>query len=184
MALRNMNIVTPVQPTIRLDFELAQASLINPHNTPGSASSPIYLLDGEFLGINADYQLAREGAASAAAGGQPVNPATAGSVSLAKWYPFWLERGRTDAMPIGKGTILFAGSSFEADFSSAVLNSADSFAVGDALYVNWLSNGTDINRRRGLTKIKNAGDAGLIHGYVTRVYSAGSEYAIRAHIIL
>ena len=61
MAILNMSLVTEVQPLFRRDFEMAQPSLLNPNNSPGTAANPLYLLDGEFLGLNSSYQLAREG---------------------------------------------------------------------------------------------------------------------------
>lgn len=175
----NMELVTEVQPVPRRDFELSTRGLIDPHNV-GSAADPIYLLDGEFVGLDANYMIARQGPANAGGGGQLVNPAAAGSVAIAPSYAWWLERGRYDAPAAEKGTVLFGGG-YEADFSRNVLNATEVFNVGDPLYVNWLSDGTDANRRRGLTKTKNGGDAGLIHGYVTRVFSSGL-YAIRVRV--
>ena len=188
MAIQNMKLVTEVQPISRHDFVPAQISLLNPTNSPGTANSPIYLLDGEFVGVNDEYKLAREGANNASSGGDDTaNPADAGAVSFSPWYAYWLERGRTDARGIAGGRLtVLMGSGYEADFHEDVLSAADiagGFLVGDALYVNWLADGSDKNRRRGLTKVKNAGDAGLIHAYVTRVYPAGSTYAIRAQIV-
>jgi len=181
MAILNFSMVTEVQPLLRRDFYVSNSSLLNPNNETGSASQPKFLLDGEFVGLNADYKASREGAATAASGGLAGNPAAAGSVSEMPWWVFWLERGRTDMRAIDKLTVLFGGA-YEADFGSAVLNLAsDTFAVGDKLYVNWLSNGADTNRRRGLTKQRNATD-GLAVGYVTRVFPAGSTFAMRAYI--
>lgn len=186
MAKQNMRLVTTNAPLIRHSLPPAQESLLDPNNTPGTAPDPLYLLDGEWLGFNDDYKFAREGAANAASGGDgTLAPSAAGAVSLCRWYPFWMERGRTDMRAIAEGrcTVILGGACWEADFTEDVLAAADisgGFNVGDALYVNWLSAGADINRRRGLTKVKNAGDAGFIHGFVTRVYSSGSTYAIRA----
>ena len=182
MAIVNMSLVTEVQPMLRRDFELARTSLLNPDSTPGTAASPIHLLDGEFLMLDANYRLARGGAENAVTGGVASgNPGTANHGSVVPSFPFWLERGRTDMQAINKGTVLF-GPGFEADFHSDVLASGDSFAVGDPLYVDWLSNGSDRNRRRGLTKVKSA--TALLHGYVTRVFTAGNTFAMRALVIL
>ena len=180
MAILNFSLVTEVQPLLRRDFPVSNPSLLSPNNETGSATQPKFLLDGEFVGLNSEYKAAREGAASVVAGGQAVNPAAAGGVSEMPWWVFWLERGRTDMRAIDKLTVLFGGA-YEADLGAAVLNPADTFEVGDKLYVNWLSDGADINRRRGLTKIRQGTD-GVVHGYVTRVYSAGSTFAMRAYI--
>lgn len=182
MAIVNMSLVTEVQPILRRDFGVAHASLLNPDSTPGTATDPLYFLDGEFVMLNSNYQLARGGREDAAStGGALVNPIDVGSASKVPSFAVWMERGRTDMQAIGKATVLF-GSGYEADFHADILNPADTFAVGDALYVNWLSNGTDRNRRRGLTKLHN-GTEGLVHGYVTRVFTAGSTYRMRALIV-
>jgi hypothetical protein len=177
---QNMRLVTELQNLVRRDFEVAQASLINPDSSPGSAAAPQYVLDGEFLGFNNDYKLSREGVASAAKGGQSVNPAAAGGVRSYPFYAVFMERGRSDVQAISRLMVLMGGF-YEADFSANVLNSADTFEVGDELFVNWLSDGSDINRRCGLTKLRNGSD-GLVVGHVTRVYPAGSDYVIRASI--
>ncbi|MCA8939614.1 MAG: hypothetical protein KDB07_07395 [Planctomycetes bacterium] len=188
MAIQNMKLVTEVQPVARHDFLPAQISLLNPNNSPGTATDPLFLKDGEFVGINSDYQLAREGANSAFAGGDDTaNPSAAGSVSLAPWYAYWLEPGRYDSRAIAGGRLtVLMSSGWEADFHADVLAAADisgGFNVGDRLYVNWLSNGADKNRRRGLTKVFNVADDALIHAFVTRVYNTGDTYTIRALIV-
>lgn len=182
MAILNFSLVTEVQPLLRRDFPVSNTGLLNPNNETGSASSPKFLLDGEFVGLNSSYQAAREGAATATSGGSGAgNPSASGSVSEMPWWVFWMERGRTDMRAIDKLTVLFGGA-YEADFGEDVLNtSSDTFAVGDKLFVNWLSNGSDINRRRGLTKVRNSTD-GLCHGYVTRVFASGSTFVMRAFI--
>lgn len=180
MPIVNMELVTEVQPVPRRDFELSTRGLIDPNNT-GSPSDPIYLLDGEFVGLDANYKIARQGPANAGGGGLLVNPAVTGGVAIAPWYAWWMERGRYDLPAVEKGTVLFGGG-YEANFSRDVLNAVETFNVGDPLYINWLSDGADANRRRGLTKVKFGADPGLIHGYVTRVYTSGL-YAIRALIV-
>lgn len=191
MAIINMKMVTEVQPLTRLDFEPAQISLINPVHSPGTPSEPMYLLDGEFLMINNDYKLSREGGGTSVTGGKvDANPADVDSVSKATAYPLWMERGRYDMQAIsgGRVTVLFSGG-FLADFHADVLNPADSFVLGDKLYCNWLSDvvlGNNQNRRRGLTKTLNAADKAdaVVMGEVVRVFPAGSPFRIRAKIWL
>lgn len=186
MAKVNMNLVTEVQPIQRRDFEPETLGLINPHNV-GTAADPMYLLDGEFLTLNNEYKLNREGpnpGSPAAVGGALLNPVGADTAAKIPCYPVWAERGRWDVQAIRKLPVMFMGS-FEADFSEDVLAAGDTFAVGDKLYVNWLSNGTDRNRRRGLTKVMgtNSGaDLALPHAVVTRVHSSGL-YKVRALVV-
>ena len=186
MAKVNMNMVTEVQPIQRRDFEPETLGLINPHN-PGTPADPIYLLDGEFLTFNNEYKLNREGpnpGSPAAVGGALLDPTGADTAAKVPCYPLWAERGRWDVQAIRKMPVLFIGP-FEADFSEDVLAAGDVFAVGDKLYVNWLSNGTDRNRRRGLTKVMgtNSGaDLAIPHAVVTRVHSSGL-YKVRALVV-
>ena len=185
MAKVNMKLTTPVNILLRRDFQPAYFSMLQPDNSVGSATSPIYLLDGEFLFVNGS-KIQREGPNVSVTGGDATkNPTAAGAVAKIPTFAFWMERGRTDMQAIsgGKATILYQAGR-EADFTKDVLHASDlsSFKVGDPLYVNWLTNGTDRNRRRGLTKQRAAGE-GLIHAYVTRVYPSNSEFVIRAMII-
>lgn len=185
----NMNLVTEIQPIIRRDFEPATAGLINPQNSTGSAADPIYLLDGEFVMLNASYQVSREGRGATAAtitGGDPaVNPAGNDAASKMPSFAVWAERGRYDVQAVRKVPVLFLFG-YEADFGSDVLVSTDTFAVGDILYVNWLANGANANRRRGLTKVSGAIVGGsqpaVVHAYVTRTFSSGL-YRMRALIV-
>ena len=181
----NMRLITPVNILLRRDFQPNPYSLLQPDNAVGDANNPKYLLDGEFLYVNG-LKVQREGPNSSITGGALVNPTVSGSVAKIPTFAFWMERGRTDMQAVagGKATVLYAAG-WEADFSKEVLHPSDitaGFKVGDPLYINWLSDGTDRNRRRGLTKQRASGE-GLIHAYVTRVYSPGSEYVIRAMIV-
>jgi hypothetical protein len=190
MAKVNMNLVTEVQPIQRRDFEPETLGLINPHNTPGSAADPLYLLDGEFLTLNGEYKLNREGPGSAGSGvavtgGALLNPVGADTAAKVPCYPIWAERGRWDVQAIRKVPVFFIGP-FEADFHEDILAGGDTFKVGDKLYVNWLSDGTDRNRRRGLTKVMgtNSGaDLAVPHAVVTRVHSSGL-YKVRALVVV
>ena len=185
MQLQNMSLVTELQPILRRDYEVKTKGLVDPLNSTGSATNPLALLDGEFLMFDASGKVARQGRDHLDTGGvSTVNPSVAGGVSLIPSFPVFAELGRTDTQVLSMTTILFTGSGFEADFSEDILHASDVFAVGDILYVNWLANGANANRRRGLTKIKNAGDAGWVAGHVTYVYPSGSPYKIRARIIL
>lgn len=187
---RNFNLVTTAAPLIRHAFEPAQESLLWTDNETPSATNPKYLLDGEWLSMNDDYKAAREGAASNTAGGSgALDPTAEHSVSKTLWYPYWLEPGRSDARGIagGRVSLILGGACYEVDLTESILAAADvsgGFSVGDKLYVNWAEAGSNINRRRVLTKILHANDVSKapIHAFVTRVYPAGSTYKIRALI--
>jgi len=176
-----MNLITEVQPLLRRDFVPAEVGLIDP-----LSSSPLALLDGEFLTLDGDYKASREGVSSVDTGGLLVNPAADDAAAKVPCYAHWLEKGRTDMQGIygGRVTLLFAAG-YEAEFHSDVLSPNDTFAVGDALFVNWADNGTTNDRRRVLTKESGTATGTrvpMIHGFVSRVYSVGSLYAIRAVI--
>ena len=81
----NFVLTTEVLPLLRRDFYMADATLLDPNN-----ANP--LLDGEWLELNASYQLARGTGAGAAMS-----------------WPVWAERGRYDTQAIGKVPVLFGG---------------------------------------------------------------------------
>lgn len=185
MAKVNMRLKTEVMPVYRHELDVETPGLVNAYNSPGTSSDPLFLLDGEFLTFNGQNRWNREGLGNADTGGDPtLNPNQVGAAARVPCFPVWTERGRTDMQALEKVPCLF-NTPVLAEFHRDVLNPADSFAVGKKLYVNWLSNGTDRNRRRGLT-VENGGDPlALVHGWVVRVYPAAQDgFLIQALLVL
>ena len=91
MPTPNFELITELQTLTRRDFPVADPTLLKP-----LASLPI--VEGEWLELNASYQLAR---------GTGTSPAS---------FPVHTERGRYDTQAIGKTNVLFAGQ-YEAETS-------------------------------------------------------------------
>lgn len=86
MAAPNFELITELQTLTRRDFPVASSSLLNPFD-----SNP--LLDGEWLVIDTNYQLAR-------GSGEGTDPNV---------FPVHTERGRYDTQAIGKANVLMLG---------------------------------------------------------------------------
>lgn len=142
MSAPNFNLISELLPVQRRDFNLASSALLQPDN-----ANP--LIDGEFLELNAAYQLARGVGAGAALS-----------------WPVFAERGRYDTQAIGKTVVLFGGF-YEAETRVADLTG---LAVGDFLVVDDVT--VDSLTRKGLKEAAGAGQHFVI-GQVTRLPGGG-----------
>jgi len=142
MSAPNFNLVSELLPVARRDFSLAVPALLNPNN-----ANP--LLDGEWLGLNASYQLARGSGAAA---------------SLT--WPVFAERGRYDTQAIEKSIVLFGGT-YEAETTIADLTG---LVVGDFLVVDDVT--IDTLTKQGLLEAAGAGQHFVV-GQVTRLPGGG-----------
>lgn len=130
----NFETVTEVQGLLRRDFPMASKALLNPNN-----ANP--LIDGEFLNLDAAYQLVR---------------GADGTLGFA----VFMERGRFDAQAIGKTMVLFGGT-YEADtrvFTAAGLTLGGKLQLSASVTVDALT-------KSGLANYA----AGEVLGYVTRL---------------
>lgn len=139
----NFKLVSEFQTIHRRPFELAVPALLNPNN-----ANP--LLDGEFLELNASYQMARG----------TVNPAVVPSFAYAA------ERGRYETQAIGKGPFLYLGA-YEAD---TLIMNATGITLGEQLEVADVTIAT--LTRRGLVQFT----AGKVIGYATRLPAANNNF--------
>ncbi len=128
----------------RRDFDMAVPDLLNPLN-----ANPLY--DGEFLGLNSSYQLAR-------GSGAQTRPT----------WPVFMERGRYDTQAIGKTMVLFGGF-YEAE-TTVCDPTTGTPAVGDWLEVTDVT--VDSLTKQGLKKATTSGQHWII-GVVTRIVSGG-----------
>lgn len=142
MSAPNFTLISELLPVQRRDFNLATAALLQPDN-----ANP--LIDGEYLELNASYQLIR----GTGAGG-------------ALSWPVFAERGRYDTQAIGKTVVLFGGF-YEAETRVADLTG---LAVGDFLVVDDVT--VDALTRKGLKEAAGAGRHFII-GQVTRLPGGG-----------
>lgn len=133
----NFTLISELMSIQRRDFDLAVPDLLNPIN-----ANP--LLDGEWLSINAAYQLARG----------------AGEVAKPTW-PVFMERGRYDTQAIGKTMVLFGGF-YEAE--TRIVNVAG-LVVGDFLVVADVN--VDGTVKKGLIEAAGAGQHWVV-GIVTK----------------
>lgn len=185
MARQNMRPVTEIMPIYRHELDAETPGLVAPYNVPATSADPLFLFDGEFVTFNGQNKWNREGMGNAATGGDPtLNPNQVGAAARVPCFPVWSERGRTDMQALGKIPVFF-NTPVLADFHRDVLRTGDAFEVGSKLYVNWLSDGADRNRRRGLT-VENGGDPlAVVHGIVTRVYQNSADgFLIQALLVV
>ncbi len=138
--MSNFVLVSALLASQRRDFDYGTAAELKPTN-----ANP--LVDGEWLELNASYQLDRG----------TLNPSTAPA------FPVFTEQGRYDTQAIGKVTTIYLGA-FEADTK---VITAGSIVAGDPLTVNDVTFGG--LTRRGL--IEHTG-SGIIVGYCTRAPNA------------
>lgn len=144
MSAPNFTLITELQTLHRRDFPLADITLANPLN-----SDP--LLDGEFLELNANYQLQR------GATGEGIWPNV---------FPVYSERGRYDVQALQKVAVLMLHS-YEAE--TAIYTSAG-LVVGSALTVNDVT--YQGGSHRGLA-LASSSSGRVVVGYVSRIV-AGS----------
>lgn len=143
MAGPNFQLVTELQSLIRRDFYLADQTLLAPFN-----ANPV--VDGEWLVIDTNYQLAR-------GTGEGTDPNV---------FPIFTERGRYDTQAIGKANVLMLGM-YEAQ--TKVIDTT-ALALGDALTVQDVT--YQSLTRRGVKK--DAAGAGRVRvGFVTKLLDGG-----------
>lgn len=142
MSAPNFTLISELLPVQRRDFSLASAALLDPNN-----ANP--LVDGEFLSLNASYQVERG----------------AGAIAGLSW-PVFAERGRYDTQAIGKTVVLFGGF-YEAETRIADLTGV---AVGDFLVVDDVT--VDGLVRKGLKEAAGVGQHFVV-GQVTRLPGSG-----------
>ena len=135
----NLELVSDVQDIGRRDFTVVDKTLINPTN-------PACIIDGEFMSLTLDYQIARS---------------LAGTLGFA----VFAERGRFDVQAIGKLTVLMY-KPYEAD--TRVFTSGGSLALGQPVAI---SATVDMHDGAGAIRSGLAGWGGgqLVIGYVTRM---------------
>jgi hypothetical protein len=136
--METFRLVTEAQAIIRRSFPLADPTILKPSN-----ANP--LVQGEWLGLNTSYKMAR------GAGAQSIPT-----------RPNWAEKGRYDTQVIGKVPILWLGD-FEAD---TLIFGANITALHQPLYV------TDVTynslTKQGLDYLAVTTTEILV-GYVTRL---------------
>jgi hypothetical protein len=137
----NFELISEVLPVQRRDFALAVTDLLNPLN-----ANP--LVDGEFLSLNASYQLVRG----------------SGILATPGWAVF-AERGRYDTQAIGKTVVLFNGG-YEAETR---ICDVTGLSVGDPLMVSDVT--VDSLTKQGLLAA-TTGER-RIFGHVTRLPGNG-----------
>jgi hypothetical protein len=153
MPAPNFVLISELQTLHRRDFPLADATLLPPLNSNA-------LVDGEWLELNASYQLARGGA---------------GEGTQAAVFPVHTERGRYDTQAISKVNVLYLGQ-YEAE---TVIADTTGIAVGTALVVNDV-NTQGFASRRGLKARAGAQATGVvIVGFVTKTYTLGVGGKVR-----
>jgi hypothetical protein len=141
MAAPNFELITELQTCTRRDFPVGDPDILNPHDAEN-------LVDGEWLALNASYQLVR---------GTNLD-------SNAAVFPAFVERGRYDTQAIGKVTVLMFGQ-YEAE--TKVFDEAGITTVGQPLMVADVDIGDGVTRR-GL-KLATTDDGACVVGYVTKV---------------
>ncbi len=150
----NFELITDLQQITRRDFAIAVPTLLNPTN-----ANP--LIDGEWLNLNASYQLERG-----------TDDGTVNAMILPS-FPLFAERGRYDTQAIGKSPVLFLGM-YEAQTRVATLAG---MAVGDVLEVG--DQTVDSLTRKGLQEITVDAGQHLTIGMVTRIVGTGASQKVR-----
>jgi hypothetical protein len=135
----NFVLVTELQTLTRRDFTVASGALLNPFN-----ANP--LVDGEFLAIDANYQLAR-------GSGEGTDPNV---------FPVHTERGRYDTQAIGKANVLMLGM-YEAETE---IYDSTGLVLGGALTVQDVTIGGLV--KRGL-KLEGVTAGRVRVGFVTKL---------------
>jgi len=157
MAVPNLEIVRPgIKDLIRKDFAAADA-LIDPN-----ATTPLF--DGEWVQIDANYNVVRYNAGATYVDGAAQN---AGEVIS---YPIWAERGRYDVQALRKIPVLF-GNTCELDeliFDATSLYPGAPLEVADMTY----GGGT----RRG---VRLATGTHFVVGLVTRLFGTDKVRFLR-----
>ena len=146
-------LVSELQMLNRRDFSVADETMLNPLN-----SRP--LVEGEWLAIDSNYKLAREG---------DNNSGTADEGTSYAVFPVHTERGRYDTQVVKKVNVLFMGM-YEAETQ---IVDTTGLALGDSLTVQDISIGGIV--RRGLKKNSGSTSGRVVVGYVTKLYSGQTK---------
>lgn len=173
---------TPVRdalPVHRANFPLADPTIADPLNA-------VALVDGEWMVVDANYQLARA-----------TDVATVGDLAVpgSQAYPHWNERGRSDVLATGeRRTVVLWGGFWE--FDSRIFDVAANIngsgntaivAVGDALTVCTITIGTRnyvglVGHDGGV--MAGGTDTEPIVGYVTRLpINNGGQLRVRGGML-
>lgn len=148
MAAPNFELITELQTCIRRDFPLGDSTLLNPLN-----ANP--LLEGEWLELNASYQLVR------GAPGGGTNEGLNAAV-----FPVHTERGRYDTQSIGKANVIFLGMYEAETLVTAAAATIAGYTIGDALTVQDVT--YQALTRRGLLKAAGT-DERTVVGFVSKI---------------
>lgn len=146
MAGPNFVLITELQTLTRRDFPVDDPALLQPLST-----SPLALVDGEWLSLATGYKLSR----AVAKGAYNTSPLV---------FPVHTERGRYDTQAIGKVNVLFLGM-YEAEttlYDTSVTSLGQALVVGDPN-----STGRNIIANRTVAK----GD--IVVGYVSKAPANG-----------
>ena len=141
----NFRLISEFQTIHRRPFELAAPAVLDP-----TSVSPVPLVEGEFLELDASYKMARGAGA----------PATVPS------YAYFAEQGRADTQAVQKGPFLYMGS-YEAD---TLIMDATGLQMGDKLEASGVTIAT--LARRGLVEFTT----GYVIGVVTRLPANNNGY--------
>jgi hypothetical protein len=152
----NFSLVSEFQTIHRRPFGLTDPTILNP-------TSVRPLVDGEFLVLDANYNMDRGGANNAGAG-----KANEGTVPA---FAYFAERGRYEVQAIQKGPFLYMAP-YEAD---TLIYYGTGLTLGCALSVYDVSIGGIVRRALGILT------AGFVVGYVTRLPANNSNWLRFAH---
>lgn len=150
-------LITELQNTLRRDFPLAAPTILNPYD-----SRP--LVEGEWLELDANYQLARGGDNNSGTVDEGLNAAV---------FPVHTEKGRYDTQSLGKANVLYLGM-YEAE--TLVHDALTGVVVGDALTVQDVTVGGVV--RRGLAKQAGT-DERVVVGFVSKITGSGQSAKLR-----
>lgn len=146
MPTPNFELITELQTLTRRDFPLEDPTLLKP-------LSALPLVEGEWLELNANYQLKR---------GTGTSPAS---------FPVHTERGRYDTQAVSKTNVLFAGQ-YEAE-TSVIEGAIGTFQVGYMVKLAAVTSGPHTGRVG--IKICTAGvpvSGDVVVGVVTKANAA------------
>lgn len=153
----NFEPLTDILPVHRRDFQVADPTLVTPSN-------PAVIVDGEWMTLNASYQLVRA-----------TDYATVDNTASLRSFPVWSERGRYDSQVLRKLVVLFLGV-YECDtriFDAAATSGSGAAitAVMQGLKVATIQPGGGAARKfSGLVGHGGEGtDTDPVVGYVTRL---------------
>lgn len=157
MAAPNFILITELQNTLRRDFPLSAPAILSPFD-----ARP--LVEGEWLELDANYQLGRGGNNNSSDADEATNPNV---------YVVHTEKGRYDTQSIQKANVIMLGM-YEAE--TLIHDVLSGIAVGDPLTVQDMTIGGIV--RRGVAK--EGGTSGRVRvGYVSKVTGSGQSATLR-----